>query len=225
MANTGILSWQNETGLINYPLIGQVGVSNFIVDANFIQFDNYIPTLNTVVVTSADIKLTITFDLEVVTITVLNLGFVDGHVEKIYGTSGRYLGKIIFGTGAFTLWNNFNNQTITVNVPFVSTVVQSIPTTAGVYSIDGVIGDVVIGLDTNMFVGQTGQLLVLNSVGLPTTGSSPALKTINGVAPINNNIYIEDSDLIKIGTTSNTVVNFSTVVSDLTTVSNILPAS
>ena len=46
MANYNPLNWQNENGLSSYPFDRDLEVQDFIVDARFVQFDNYVPVYN-----------------------------------------------------------------------------------------------------------------------------------------------------------------------------------
>jgi hypothetical protein len=68
--SAGILAWQNENGLQHYPLVKDTIVKDFIVDASFIQFDNFIPILHSIEVKANKILVTILFDLESVTVEI-----------------------------------------------------------------------------------------------------------------------------------------------------------
>jgi len=194
----GILTWRNETGLMNYPLASAFGVINFILDANFIQFDNTIPVLKTVQVTSEHIYVTVTTDAGDIVITLDSSTFVDGKVERLVSVEGRYLGKIIFGLGAQTLWSDFVNQTIELNISFLPIVVQSIASTGGLYSLHGAYGNVRLISDGNLIFTNVSGTVKFDAIGVPTSVTSNPLKTINGVSPTANAIFLQDSDTIKL---------------------------
>ena len=62
MAIYNPLSWQNENALSSYPFSEDIDVQDFIVDAKFVQFDNFLPILNYVLVERDRLNLTMTFD-------------------------------------------------------------------------------------------------------------------------------------------------------------------
>ena len=221
----GILDWLNECGLDSYPLVESIGVDNFILDANFIQFDSFKPLLSSVVVTSSAIVLNITFDTETKVITVNRSGFTEGQISKIYATSGRYLGKLIFGGGAQTLWDNFLNQTLNTNVNFSPVVVKTIPSSAGVFSLNGLTGALTLGHDANIFYGVSGQNVIVNAVGLASSTGLYALKTINGVAPTNNNVFITDSNVIKLIASTASSITVDLATPDLYNTASIIPSA
>lgn len=201
-----VFAFQNENSYTAYPLdysselfpSPELLPLNFLTDANFIQFDGFIPILQSLEINSTAILLTIKFDLEVVVVTLLFSGFAEGTTVKAYGTNSRYLGKLIFGNGALTLWTSFLNRNIDLNIPFLASVVRPISSSAGVYSIEGVIGAVTLAHDDNIFYDETGNNITLNAVGQLTPVVGNVLKTINGVAPVDNAIFISGSDLIRI---------------------------
>ena len=62
MATYNALNWQNENSLSNFPLSSYIEFRDFLVDARFVQFDNFTPVLNTITVDETSVTLTITFD-------------------------------------------------------------------------------------------------------------------------------------------------------------------
>lgn len=223
----GILPWLSETGNSDFPLSKPMPIKDFIVDANFIQFDNYVPTLKTVKVYSDSMDIIVQFDKETITSNVLLAGFTNGQRLKFTSSDNRYLGKLTLGSGATTLWGNYVNQTLAVNIPFVACTVQSIPSTAGLYSLAGVVGSVNLNLDDNMFIDVSGQDITFNAVSLNFPGAiaGNVLKTLNSVAPIDNTLFIESSSVIKFEYTGGNTITFNLIVPDITTSTSVLPAS
>jgi hypothetical protein len=62
MGSLNVSNWQNETGLSGYPFEFESDIRDFIVDASFVQFDNFAPVLNYAMVESDNVNITITFD-------------------------------------------------------------------------------------------------------------------------------------------------------------------
>src|SRR4051812_31232458 len=107
----------------------------------------------------------------------------------------RYLGSISFGDGFLTVMASLANTTTTFNIPFAANTVVDVPSTSGVYSIQGLAGDVTVEGATvkHIFFGVTGNDVLWNAVGLSDPLTFQPLKTINGVSPINNSVSLADS--------------------------------
>ena len=217
MANIGILGWRNETGLTPYPFVKSFGMDDVILDANFLQFDGFIPVLKTILVSTEKLIFNILFDsgLKSVEVSTFNVP------HKIYDNT-RYLGVLVFGLGAANLAAQYSDQLITVDVPFLAHTIKSIPGSAGVYSIAGKYGTVVVDHDLNIWYDQSGQNITFNSVALPATSNTVVLKTLNTTHPILNSVYIQETELIKITAISQTEVQFSLVG---TSVSNLVDSN
>lgn len=191
MSVIGKIGWQNEHALSAYPLTQNFPVQNFFLDASFIQFNGFIPKLISVTA-GAEIKINLLTDVGLVS-TVVPIDFIPGKALRI-SVGDRYIGKITLGSG-------YVKNDVIYNTPlsFCSTTVKSIPLTAGVYSIAGASGDLLFSTDQNMFFVIDGQIITWNAVGLDVSPLNiTALKTLNSVAPINNNIEILASDVITI---------------------------
>jgi hypothetical protein len=195
--NVGVLSWLNETSLSPYPLARSYGYDGFIVDANFIQFDYFIPILNTITVDDVNITLNITFDLSTESIELPLSFFTGAGVFSSIRANNRYIGKLVFGSGVNAVISELNNSTFTVNTPFLSHLVKSIPTVSGVYSIDNLYGDLTFDSNGTVFYEEAGNI-TFNAVATANIDTSPYLKTLNSVVPILNNVYLKDSEVIKI---------------------------
>lgn len=209
----GILGWLNENGLSYYPMSKDLIVSDLIIDANFVQFDGFIPILETIEVKPNKIILHIQIDTGLVLVEILD-SYTKGTGVKIYQDT-RYIGIVVVGTGYDTLKRLAINKVLTVNVPFLDIVVRSIPLAAGVFSIEGLTGALTFTKDDTIHFAKTGNTIEWSAVALATPPSSVVpLKSINLIAPEANNINIYDSDLIKI-TPGIGTVTFNLANSDL----------
>jgi len=193
----GILDWQNEHGLENYPLSKEVvGLTNLLVDATFTQFDGFIPVLTQVAVNGTGVTLTITMDEGDVSV-VIPSDLSPGAGVIIRGFN-RYLGRLTMSKYLSTFLKNYNGKRIfKINTPFLATTVINIPKTAGVYSFAGRTGTVTMGTTTDLSLATSGQKIVFNAVALPEKTLTP-LKTINGVSGRNNDITLATSGIFKL---------------------------
>lgn len=243
MAEYNPLPWQNENSLSSYPLVFPFDYDGFIVDASFIQFDYFVPILNSVLVSKEDnadyIDIAITFDSG----EKIERYWREQHNEglrevRFMENDSRYLGCITIGEQATFLWDNFMGQKLVKNIPFLATVVRSIPLKDAVYTLDSIYGDVVFDVEldelsnfstigdfnfqsfliTGLNVQNTGggnnifynyninkNALVFNAVANHTFPDAHvwALKRINLVPPVNNNIFLAGNDVVKFTSINN----------------------
>lgn len=213
MAEIGILDWQNENAYSPYPLTTGFGYNGFFLDANFIQFDNFIPTLQTISVEDDSVDITILFDSGPKVITLARSFFTDAGVFTRVYDGARYLGKIVFGADVGRLVDNdLANRTIKkINIPFLSHLVKSIPSKAGVFSIDSLYGDVVFNHDTHVWYDVTGNNVTFNAISGIDYQDIKYLKTLNSTGPINNSVYMKDNQVIKITSIGNAAIEISLV--------------
>jgi hypothetical protein len=197
-------NWRTEKSLTSYPLAEGIGIENFIIDAVFIQFDGFIPVLQTIVVTEESIHISILFDTGVKKKTIGSGGTVDGDIIKFYDGS-RFLGKLLLGPGFTTMWDKFTDQTLTLNTQFISSLVKSIPSNSGIFSINNLSGGIHVTSDSVIFFDVDVNDITFNAAALDSALSSPALKTVNSVLPVNNNLTIKDGEIIKISSDGNAV--------------------
>lgn len=190
-------NWRTANSLTAFPLSKSFGVENFIIDANFVQFDAFVPVLQTVVVAEHSITLTILFDTGTQTATIQDTVAVGDEVKFYDGT--RYLGRLLIGQGASTMWIKFTEQTLTLNIPFLSATVRAIPSASGVFSIGGAFGPVRFVSDDVISFDLSGNDVTCHAAALNAPVGEPVLKTINGVEPVANNITFIDTDIIKFG--------------------------
>jgi len=214
MPTYNVLSWQNENALTNYPLDVPLEVQDFIVDAKFIQFDGFIPVLNYIFVEADRIRLAITFDYgQNTAIDFLKEEYLLGESHRnlrIYTPGGdRYLGVLVFGLGAYELWRGYTGRKLTYDAPFLPDTVRSIPFKDAVYLFDGNYGDVTISKsagDTAVFFNTNTNAefnaITFNAVGGHSvdsiSSSNTALRKINLVKPVKNNITLAPNDVIKV---------------------------
>jgi hypothetical protein len=214
MAINDALNYQNENELSGYPLRQGLEVANVISDASFIQFDNFVPVLKTILVDADKITVSVLFDSGLIdNITFLKsnyseiLNFVRVYQVDPYNPTNihyRFLGTLTFGSGLPRLWSAYVGRKIVFDVPFTPETVRSIPSSGGVYTFDGCYGAVDLGStqeDSSIFYNSVpaSRSLVFNAVAghVVESVSSPGLKMINLVKPLNNNINIISNDVIK----------------------------
>lgn len=162
---TGVLEWRNESVRGAYPLARGIADNDLLVDAQFVCFDNFVPILKSYQVDSGSLNLTVTLE-DGDCVVQLPAGIADGTEVPIKLT--RYRGFVVVGPGALRLLAHGNGKPVVCRVPFLSTVVTSISSSAGVYSLAGVHGLLDIKLDENIRVSsQPGNLIVFNAIGLP----------------------------------------------------------
>lgn len=199
----GILEWQNEHALTDYPLSSYTGFNDFIVDAAFIQFDNFIPVLQKVVVTSSEITVYILFDCGVKTCSITKDYFDTCY--KFYDKD-RYLGFVVFGRGIYSLFDTAVGKEFVWNIPFAASTVTIVNSKAGVFSLEGLTGDILVhtgetSITRSIFFEISRELneITWNAVALKAFPDEDiiALKTINNVPAVNNEIFLKGSDIIR----------------------------
>lgn len=191
-----ILPWTNENSLQSFPLSASFLRDDFIVDANFVQFDNFSPVFVRLVVTNTNSTATILTDVGEMSIVVPASS--TNQTFTLRTSSLRFLGSITFGPGAALMCSQYADQAFEVNIPFLPTVVKSIYSGGGVYSISGLTGAVTLAeADVTYTVNQ--QAVTLNCITKqPGTVTINPLLSINGVPAHNNAIFIHEGDLIKL---------------------------
>ena len=175
-----------------------------MIDASFIQFDYFIPILKTIRVLPASLEIKIQFDSGDLTLTPTFTEITTNNNQlDIYGANDRFLGTLVFGAGFDTLITQYMNQTKTFNIAFSPVTLIGIPKASGVYSINGVCGDVTVNtgttlLERSIMFDVVGSAVAWNALALPALSTDPILKTLNKKTPVNNNIWLIENDLIKI---------------------------
>lgn len=206
MMNIGIVEWLDEHNNGEYPMDRDIGLRNFIVDAHFIQFDGFVPVLVSVDVQPTKVVLVIEFDKETKEVTINYTPITYSLPVRMYGTDGRYMGMLTIGPGFNNLITDNAGSKYVLNVPFAATTVLSVNSQNGVYSIQGVAANPIViktgttPLDMNIQLGIVGTTITWNAVAIPrpATPVIVALKSLNSIVPVNNNINIFDTDVVKI---------------------------
>jgi hypothetical protein len=179
--NIGVLPWQDEQGVNNYPLLTDVfQVSAVFVDGAFIQFDNFIPVVKDVTFNDAETTITLTTYVGDVTATLAYPHVTNKFV--FVDAKDRYHGKLIIGDGFEILRQRNLTRTLDINAQVNPITVQSIPTKAGVFSIDGY-------YDANVFSGASVQHIHFAPSGNGVTTSAVYVNTCvndNPLLSINN---------------------------------------
>lgn len=224
MAIYNPLSWQNEAALSNHPFAFELEIQDVIVDAKFVQFDNFIPILNYIQVERESLRLAITFDYgQNSSITLLKSTYTQGDKYKcvrIYDPAGyRYLGTLTFGAGVYALWEAYVGRKLAYDVSFAEYVVRSIPSKDAVYLFDGSFGDVELGRtvsDTTIFYNTRTPAdndagwnsITFNAVAghsvTDTLQNFNGLRKINLVPPLHNNITLSSNEVVKVNVSNNT---------------------
>ena len=217
------LSWQNENALSSYPFAFDIDPQDLVVDASFVQFDGFIPTLNSVQINADSIVFKFTFDSGirdgvVYLRSTYNLGIAYRNLRVYTKDNSRYLGVITIGPGAAALWDNYIGREFVLNSQFCSDSVRSIPSKDAVYLFDSNYGDVELSRTVNDKTIFYNVSLDLNSITFnAVTGHSienqqpQGLRRINLVPPFNNNINLASNDTIKFSTLNNTSLNVDLV--------------
>jgi hypothetical protein len=205
------LNWQNENALSSYPFAEDLNPQDFIVDAKFVQFDNFTPILNSVQVDEDRVTLDITLDYGTANFTLYKEIFdlnQNSSQLRLYNTDkSRYMGVVCFGPGTRLLWEEYIGRKLNYSAAFLGCTVRSIPSKDAVYLLDGSYGDLLLSRtaqDTSIFYNVSTSLnaITFNAVtghAVPEDSSRPtALKQINLVHPIKNNINLSSNEVVKI---------------------------
>lgn len=213
MDNTyGVLEWTNENGLSGYPLVEPFVLPDFIVDASFTQFDGFIPIFKSVVVGVASLAIVLTTDVGDISAVIPKPlpSYFPGAFSVAVVAGNRQLGFLTFGQGLAAIFVDYANITLTPGISFHSSVVRGVNSSAGVYLIEGYTGDVNIftGItkpEQSLFFDIAGNTVTWNAGSLPVASAAVPLKTLNGITPLSNAIFIEDSDIIKVTPVNDTL--------------------
>lgn len=212
MASYNPLEWQNENALSGYPLVEETDYPSFLVDAKFVQFDNFVPTLSTAFVDNDKIRLTVIFDYGThTTIDLLKSDYDTDesrrHVRIYQPDTNRYLGVLSFGDSVSSMWTTIKGSLLKFNIPFAAETVRSVPKKDAVYTFDSYFGSVVLGrtTDDKTIFYNTAKVTGLNAITFNAvggnskdSGTAEGLRKINLVGPVANNINLVSNDVIKI---------------------------
>lgn len=147
MKGIGVTQWQDDES--DYPLRGAGSLAGIFCDANFVTFNNFIPVLTNVSLIDSNLSLAIQFDDAVQTFTTPITNAIQGNVLRLR-TSSRSYGCVVFGRLIADVVTGLLGTNITTNISFESITVRTINKSNGLYSLNGLSGNVNIVLDTNM---------------------------------------------------------------------------
>lgn len=162
-----IKEWPDEMAVQMYPLSGNIADNGLLIDASFYQF-NFIPTLQRYQVTADGIDLTLILDDGELIVTVEEAGLV--RVER----DGRLHGKLIIGD--ITELKSKLGRNILCRTKFDASTVINIQPKNGLYSIEGLHGDVIISGDFNQRFEVDGDTVKWSAIGIPTRTVTLSLK-------------------------------------------------
>ena len=200
MPSREILEWSNSNLEDDYPLQTTGDLPTTVLSsARWLQFDGFLPVLKSLLVSSNSIAFTFLIDAGELTVS---FGNAEGYALPIYKES-RFLGHLRFGYGLDTLREEYVGQELQVNAIFHPSTVHAIPSNAGVYSFAGNYGALTFTEAETFFYNQAPGVLTFNAVAnyKPNTQASPALKQLNLMKPVNNQVYLGSNDVVKIYST------------------------
>jgi hypothetical protein len=251
MASYTVLPWQNENSLTSYPLETPFELENFIVDASFIQFDAFVPVLKEIDVRQTDLRLKFQTDAGEIGARYFLVDHRAGKQDlRIFAQNNRYLGCLALGAGADVLWTSYVGQKLELNIKFLAHTVRSIPLKDAVYTLDSLYGDVQFdsAIDTlekyAQFESSSTQLIPRGKTVFYNIQNTPkvfsfnavknhsvakaalmpkALKKINLVRPVDNNVYIASNDVLKFTPFNGQRLNIALAGDSVFTSSSIVP--
>lgn len=196
---TNIIPWHNENELTEYPLVKSYGYNGFLVDAQFIQFDNFRPTLKSVKVSNSDVEIVVTLQTSDLLLTIPISSFQDSPFTQQLTYDGYNIGFLSFGLEAYKMLTTemVNLVTKTLNIPFEPSTIISIPSNSGVFSVNTRYGDLSFAETTEVHFQQSGQEVVTDIYTLPTENTTPYLLTLNSITPNNNRVDIVLPEIIR----------------------------
>jgi len=169
-SNIGILEWENEAAASGYPLkTYNNNMLGLIIDAYWFQLDGFVPTLQSVSVDSTGVYFNVlTYSGKLTGLS------VSGENVSIVDSIGRLAGRLFLGESFDGFKAENLGQTVTVNIPFVSSTVYSLPSSAGVFSLAEITGAVVVSNDGSEIVTTTDHDILTTTEGnaLVTTGGN-----------------------------------------------------
>ncbi len=193
MNGIGIIEWSSTGAASSYPLEASELfnlASDVFIDASFVQFDNFIPKLNWIDVQADKLIISITVDNGDKLIEVTSDQCINGYMLTIRDTS-RYHGRLIFGEGITSLLDNYKGSKILLDTFFDPNTVRSIPSKSGLYSLEGLTGNVVIKTDDAQFFDITGNDITWNTVARPSKVKQYKLSADKLYASTSTNKFIE----------------------------------
>ena len=163
----GILEWRDNDIANSYPFEKDSELNAVFSDATFVQYDNFIPSVQTVAVTSEGVTFNFLFDDGARAVTVAKDNCVDGFVTQVRFGS-RYYGKFVLAVGVEALAMRVG-LTLAPKVKFSGVVIRSISSKSGIFTINGAPGLTTYEV-TSDYVNRlnvAGQNVTWSAVSLP----------------------------------------------------------
>jgi hypothetical protein len=167
MNGIGITEWRDTAVASGYPLESELDPNSLFVDASFVQFDGFQPVCKSIQVQASGITFVFTFDDGDFTYFLDGDSCAEGAVLTLRKT-GRYYGRIVCGSGVYSLFANSKGATLTPGIKFLAITVNSIPTQCGLFSLQGATSNVEVLTDPNQSLMLTGNTLTWNTVSKPS---------------------------------------------------------
>lgn len=191
----GILEWRDGQLHDDWPLASGFGPRGFLLDALFHQLDGFVPSLVAVTVIGPTMVLELRMD-EGTVFAATTAGQPETWIE---GSGGRMLGVLVFGPGlpeALGLWQGRRQL---VNRAFHASTVQGVPSSLGLFSLEGLSGDVQVqGRDNVIFFEQDGQAVTWHAGHVPEADSRRPLLSLNRMPPVNGALFLQETAVLKV---------------------------
>lgn len=169
---TGVLEWRSESVGAAYPLAASIADNDLLLDAQFVCFDNFVPTLKSYTVTTDRVKLTVSLE-DGDCVVELSNAVPAGSTVPINLT--RYRGCLVVGPGVARLLATEVGKTVPARTKFLATTVTSVSSAGGVFSFGAMTGVVNVNPDEHMTVVPTTGVLTFNAVALPSKKATVTL--------------------------------------------------
>lgn len=202
MIDANGIPWASERSRGNYPLTGPLFLPGVLSDANFVQFGNTPPVLVSLLFTSETCTLVLQLDLDS-TEVLINRPASYPYSQQIY-LGSRYVGTLVFGYNFDQGFVSYANQLQKVNLQFCASTVTNLNPAAGLYSLNGLTGAVVLDGtnsvgDSPVFFNIADHNVQWNCLGFrDPVGSAVSLKSLNLVTPIDNRLLLTASEILRL---------------------------
>ena len=161
----GVLEWRDETRGAAYPLARSIADNDLLLDAQFLSFDGFIPTLKAYVVKKGLLLLTVTLEKGDAVVELTSSVQTGARVPI---TVDRYYGFLVIGPGAVRLLAEGDTTTVQTRTKFAASTVVSVPLNGGVYSVDGSRGDITLTLAEQLRIATGNNYFELSAIAIPS---------------------------------------------------------
>jgi hypothetical protein len=146
----GITQWyNNET---EFPLKGAGNSSGIFCDASFLTYDGFVPSLVSIQLTETKLQINILMDDGVQTFSFDKANLHEGKGVRLKSiNTGRSYGSLVFGRLTETFLLGILGNNLNPNCRFDPCVVRAIDASSGIFTINGLSGDVTVNLSDLQF--------------------------------------------------------------------------